>query len=111
VKDGITLYALIGNHDIFYRNTLKVNSPQLLLSDYANIRIIDRPSMVQFGTMGIDIIPWICEENEKEVNEFINQSKNGWCFGHLEGIAADRTTNTANACRWLRLGRYGSWFQ
>jgi DNA repair exonuclease SbcCD nuclease subunit len=108
VKDGITLYALIGNHDIFYRNTLKVNSPQLLLSDYANIRIIDKPSMVQFGTMGIDVIPWICEENEKEVNEFINQSKNGWCFGHLElqGFEMDRGNFCYHGMEASMFGKY-----
>ena len=88
----ISLYVLIGNHDIFYRNTLRVNSPQLLLSDYMNIKIIDKPSVVNFGDMNIDIIPWICEENEKEVAAFIAESKNSILFGHLElaGFEMDR---------------------
>lgn len=89
---GIDLYMLIGNHDIFYRNTLKVNSPNLLLPEYSNIRVIDKPSQIFFTGMSVDVIPWICEENEKEVAEFINNSKNTFCFGHFElaGFEMDR---------------------
>ena len=91
-EKGISLYALIGNHDIFYRNTLKVNSPQLLLPDYSNIHVIDKPSVLDVDDFMVDVIPWICEENEKEVAEFINNSKNPMCFGHLElaGFEMDR---------------------
>ena len=37
---GIRMSMLIGNHDIYYKNTLKVNAPDLLLGDYNNIEII-----------------------------------------------------------------------
>lgn len=86
------LHILIGNHDIFYRNTLSVNSPQLLLQDYDNIKIYDRPSQFTIGGMRIDFIPWICEENEKEIIEWVNESKATHCFGHLElaGFEMDR---------------------
>lgn len=91
-KDGMTLYALIGNHDIFYRNTLSINSPSLVLQEYQNIHLIDRPASIPFDSLTVDIIPWICEENEKEILEFVENSKNGWCFGHLElqGFEMDR---------------------
>jgi hypothetical protein len=35
------VYALVGNHDIAYKNTLEVNSPSLLLKDYDNVSIIE----------------------------------------------------------------------
>lgn len=91
-QNNIHLYTLIGNHDIFFRNTLKVNSPQLLLADYRNVHIIDQPVMLDFDNFYVDVIPWICEENEKEVSEFIKNSKNPFCFGHLElqGFEMDR---------------------
>ena len=38
-KRGITLHALIGNHDIFWKESLEVNSPELLLKDYDNIHL------------------------------------------------------------------------
>lgn len=88
----ISLYALLGNHDIFYRNTLKVNSPSLVLPEYSRVCLIDRPSTIVFGGMPIDLIPWICEENEKEISEFIKNSKSDYCLGHLElaGFEMDR---------------------
>lgn len=92
IDNDMTLYTLIGNHDIFFRNTLKVNSPDLLLGEYNNIHIITRPNVVTFGDMTFDFIPWICEENEKEVADFVEISKSSWCFGHLElaGFEMDR---------------------
>jgi DNA repair exonuclease SbcCD nuclease subunit len=94
-KRGITLYALLGNHDIFYRNTLKVNSPSLVLSEYSNVHLIDKPSTIVIGGMRgmpIDLIPWICEENEKEIAEFIKNTKSDFCCGHFElaGFEMDR---------------------
>jgi len=34
VKHNIQCRVLLGNHDIFFKNTLEVNSPDLLLRDY-----------------------------------------------------------------------------
>lgn len=76
----MNFYTLLGNHDIAYKNTLEVNSPQLLLRDYNHIHVIDSP----YEFCGIDIIPWICKENEVEVSEYIKNSKNHICFGHFE---------------------------
>ena len=91
-KRLITLYALLGNHDIFYRNTLKVNSPSLVLSEYSRVCLIDKPSTIVFGGIPVDLIPWICEENEKETGVFVANSKNDILFGHLElaGFEMDR---------------------
>ena len=86
---NIQFYTLLGNHDITFKNTLKVNSPQLLLKDYPNVWIFDKPHKSEFG---IDIIPWICQENEAEIKEFIKNSSNNYCFGHFElaGFEMDR---------------------
>jgi DNA repair exonuclease SbcCD nuclease subunit len=91
-RNGITLYALLGNHDIFYRNTLRVNSPSLVLPEYSRVCLIDKPSTIVFGGNPVDLIPWICEENEKEIAEFIKNSKSDFCFGHFElaGFEMDR---------------------
>ena len=87
-KNNIELHTLLGNHDITYRNTLEVNSPELLLKDYNNITVYNKPVSWQ----GIDIIPWICKENELEVFDTIKRSSNHVCFGHFElaGFEMDR---------------------
>ena len=90
----IGLWTLLGNHDIFYRNTLAVNSTSLVLGEYTKhtIMVIDKPTTLDWGDIKFDLIPWICEENEKEVAEFIKNSKSDLCFGHFElaGFEMDR---------------------
>ncbi len=89
-EKGIQFYTLLGNHDITYKNTLEVNSPQLLLQEYENICIYDKP--FNDKEWGVDIIPWICKDNEAEVLDFIKRSDNHLCFGHFElaGFEMDR---------------------
>lgn len=83
-KRNIKLIALIGNHDIFWKESLSVNSPRLLLKDYTNITLVENPTAMMFDTMKIDIIPWICKENEKEIASFITESNADYCLGHFE---------------------------
>ena len=88
LKEGIEFNALIGNHDITFKNTLEVNSPELLLQDYENVNLYSSAAEV----FGIDIIPWICKDNEEEISGFIKESNNKICFGHFElaGFEMDR---------------------
>lgn len=81
----INLYTLIGNHDAHMRESIIINSPSLVLGEYEhNITICDRPQTISlFGTT-IDMIPWICKDNETEVFDFIRKSKSDLCFGHFE---------------------------
>lgn len=76
----VPMVALLGNHDISYRETLRVNAPELLLGAYPDITIIKNPTTVD----GIDFIPWICDENRDEINTFIQKSKSKICCGHFE---------------------------
>jgi DNA repair exonuclease SbcCD nuclease subunit len=84
----LELHVLLGNHDITYRNTLEVNSPELLLQDYTNVYVYNEPT----SWKGIDVIPWICRDNETEILDFIKRSQNQICFGHFElaGFEMDR---------------------
>ena len=71
VKHNIQCHTLLGNHDIFFKNTLEVNSPDLLLRDYKDhVILYDKPT----EWMDIDIIPWICKDNELEIADFIKRS-------------------------------------
>jgi predicted phosphodiesterase len=89
VKNDIQCHVLLGNHDIFFKNTLEVNSPDLLLRDYKDhVFLYDKPTQWQ----SVDIIPWICKDNELEIMDFIKRSTNEVCFGHFElaGFEMDR---------------------
>ena len=81
---GFKMYTLLGNHDIFWKESLSVNSSQLLLENYNNVIVVDEPTSLKIDNATIDLIPWICKENEEDVQEFINISKSDLCLGHFE---------------------------
>ena len=86
------VYAITGNHDAYYKNTNKVNSPELLLKDYDNIITYSKPIEINVGGLDILLLPWINSENFEESKEFIDNSKSKIAMGHLEinGFKATR---------------------
>ena len=83
-KRNIRLHALIGNHDIFWRNSLEINSPDLLLRDYDNITLWVKHGTLELDGAVFDMIPWMCNENENEIREFVSKSTSPYCVGHFE---------------------------
>ena len=83
-EHGIILHTLVGNHDIYWRESLAVNSSSLVLGEYYNINVHQDPVTIEIQDTYIDIIPWICPENEREITEFISKSKSDICIGHFE---------------------------
>lgn len=82
---GITMHVLLGNHDIAYRHSLEINSPELLLGEFNHIKIINKPTQIELDKLKIDIIPWMCDENEDEIKEFVKRKDRGSILcGHLE---------------------------
>jgi DNA repair exonuclease SbcCD nuclease subunit len=86
------VHMIIGNHDCYYKNTNNVNSPELLLEDYSNIKKYSSPKSVKIGSLEIAFIPWICSENYDETLRFINKTSAKIAMGHLElnGFRAHR---------------------
>jgi len=91
-RENIQLHTLIGNHDIFYRNTLNVNSSELLLNEYNNIQIYRKFQTIDIDGLLIDIVPWLCDDNQEQILEEMKNSKSDVCFGHFEidGFEMDR---------------------
>lgn len=81
---GVQMHMLVGNHDIYYKNTLRINSPQLLLGDYDNITVVDDPTELSIGGISILLLPWICDENRTRTFDFVESSSAPICLGHLE---------------------------
>jgi len=82
---NLHMVVFAGNHDIFYKNTLKINSLDLLLNEYkANVTVIQQPSDYFFDMHKVILLPWICEDNAVETFETMNQSSSQICIGHLE---------------------------
>ncbi len=95
VEEDLHMIVYPGNHDIFYRNTLDVNSIDLVLDEYIASGVITnyrKPVTVELDGTAVDFIPWICADNEKEIFDFIKTTKSAVCFGHFEiaGFEMDR---------------------
>jgi len=81
---GVNINLLLGNHDTYYKNTNKVNSPKELLSGYSNIHINEKPVVVEYDGLCVGLVPWINEENKDDSLSFLSSCKCPIVAGHFE---------------------------
>ena len=82
---GIDLHMLVGNHDIYYKNTSQVNSLTELIGDkHKNIHIYEDATEVDFGGLPVLLMPWINQTNEIYAEGMIDETRADVCMGHLE---------------------------
>ncbi len=86
------VYAITGNHDCYYKNTNEVNSPELLLKDYPNIKTYSKANELKVDKLKILFLPWINSENYEDSLKLIKKSTSRIVMGHLElnGFRATR---------------------
>lgn len=78
------MHVLVGNHDIALRNSLDINSPELLLSEYTNIKPISEPSVIQVNSASFLMLPWVCADNYAKSMGMLKTAKADLCCGHFE---------------------------
>ena len=86
------VHMIVGNHDCYYKNTNNVNSPELLLQTYDNIKTYNKVTEVTIHNLNILFIPWINAENFENTVNKIKVSNSNCAMGHLElnGFRAHR---------------------
>ena len=83
-SSGVTVHMLAGNHDTYFKNTNDVNSPDLLLREYTNINVIDKPTTINVDGTDICMMPWICPENYQASLDEMKNTSADLCMGHFE---------------------------
>ena len=78
------VHMIVGNHDVYYKNTNSINSPTLLLKNYPNIKTYSDPAIVKIDNTRILFVPWICSENKEKTYTLVRNSKCDVSMGHLE---------------------------
>ena len=78
------VHMLLGNHCTYYKNTNRINSPELLLEQYDNIKIYSEPKEILMGKKVFLMLPWINKENQEDVFRRLETSEADICCGHLE---------------------------
>lgn len=81
----IKMVIIPGNHDVYHKNTNTVNSLTELLGEYDNIRVIEKPEVIEDinGTKFL-FIPWINSDNYESTVKTISNSTADILCGHLE---------------------------
>ena len=83
----IDTHILIGNHDIYFKNTNKVNSLQQLCTAPDGINepwIYEDPKVVDFDGLKILMLPWINPENHEKSFNMLNTAEADVCMAHLD---------------------------
>ena len=84
---GIKMYTILGNHDIYFKNTVMVNSSSQVLGEYVDrgvVQIIEKPTELTINDTKFLLVPWICSDNEQAVRESILNSDAKYLMGHFE---------------------------
>ena len=86
------VHAIVGNHDCYYKNTNFVNSPELLLKNYSNIKLYSKATEIKVGKRKILMLPWINSENYDDSLKILKKTTSKVVMGHLEvnGFRATR---------------------
>jgi DNA repair exonuclease SbcCD nuclease subunit len=83
--NGVELHCILGNHDVFYKNTNRLNSPKEVLGEcHSSFHLYEEPTEVRFNGATILMVPWLNEENKEQFLKTIKDSKATILAGHLE---------------------------
>tara|TARA_Y100000310_G_scaffold338699_1_gene429163 strand:+ start:2181 stop:3197 length:1017 start_codon:yes stop_codon:yes gene_type:complete len=80
----ILLYCIVGNHTSYFKNSIQVNTMDILFKHYNNIVIVDEPIKLVVDDASIILCPWICPENHNNIMEFLSKTKVKTLMGHFE---------------------------
>lgn len=82
---GMHMDIIPGNHDTYFKNTNDLNSLKECLGHYMNeIHIIMEPTVMEYDSLKIAMLPWICQDNYDKSIKFIKECQADWLGGHLE---------------------------
>jgi DNA repair exonuclease SbcCD nuclease subunit len=85
IKRGIVMYVVIGNHDMYYRESLHVNTPSLILKEWkSNFKVIEEPTEEVIDGNKFLLIPWVAKTNVDDIKKAVAKSKADYVVGHFE---------------------------
>ncbi len=77
-------HIVVGNHDMYYKNTNQVNSINELYGDNESIFVYDTAEDIVLDDLKVCLVPWICPENESDTFIHLNRTDAQVMMGHLE---------------------------
>lgn len=81
---GFKQYAILGNHDVMYRNTNEVHSMDIFEKAYDHLEVIYDTAEIELGGKLFALVSWVNNENLESRVEFIRNTKADVMLGHYE---------------------------
>ena len=81
---GCVVHTIVGNHTTYYKNTNNLNSVDLLLREYENVKVYSETTEVKLDKLKVLFVPWINQENEEVTFKRIQNTTCSCAMGHLE---------------------------
>lgn len=87
-ENEVEFISLVGNHDSYYKNTIKLDGMSQLTTKNDYITIIKEPTVKEIEGSKFLFVPWICDENQKEcldaIKKYNKKKENIILLGHFE---------------------------
>ena len=83
---NIEFHLIAGNHDTYFKNTNEVNAiKELVENAYPSFKTYTKHAeSVTFDGVPVLFIPWICDDNRKQILDAIQSTPAQIAMGHLE---------------------------
>lgn len=83
---NLEVHLIAGNHDTYFKNTNEVNAiKELVENAYPSFKTYTKHAeSVTFDGVPVLFIPWICDDNRKQVLDAIQSTPSQIAMGHLE---------------------------
>ena len=92
---GLHMDIITGNHDTYFKDTNTPNSLKELLGYFMKeVTIIEKPTVMEYGSLKFALLPWIAKDNIDESMNFIKTCDADVLGGHLEISGFDMQIGT-----------------
>ena len=83
---NLKVHLIAGNHDTYFKNTNEVNAiKELVENAYPSFKTYTKHAeSVTFDGVPVLFIPWICDDNRKQILDAIQSTPAQIAMGHLE---------------------------
>ncbi len=81
---GIEVHFVLGNHDVFFKNTSELNSTTELFTGLDNLTIYSEPAVIELDGLEIGLVPWINRSNYDDTIKFLETATSEILMGHFE---------------------------
>lgn len=78
IFEDFNVHMIVGNHDLYYKNTTSVNSLKQL-DLLSNVTVYETPKKIEFDGHSVTFLPWITD-----YKSFTGTEQSEYCFAHLD---------------------------